>query len=244
MKFDPYDYVKAASRSPLILTGWLKIYSPGEFVIPAVEVRYECPHCSGDRARSIKTKEIPLKVASLVPSKQGKPRLAVPVDNVDPDLSTEVLQRQGRKSFRQAMVFFIVAAALLGWSGRQWIAGRRERTEEPAGKRENILAERLREHLAQTPAGPYWVHAGKAGRLLREYLDAKYGLGGNAVQGSGEVFVERARARMPEEIASRLGPILKETDRMVALEAAECPDLEPWKKDILALVDRTQSKES
>ncbi len=237
LRFDPYDYVKAASRSPLLLTGWLKIYSPGEFLIPAVEVRYECPPCSGDRNRSIKTRPIPLKVASLVPSKLEKAKLAVPVDNVNPDLAAAPLERQARKSFRRAIVFFLLAAGLLGWTARQWVAGRRERAGETARTREDELAERLREHLERPPAGPHWVYAGEAGRLLREYLDARFELGGNPAQGSGEVFTGRVRGRAPEEIASRLGPILRETDRVVSMEAAEYPDLDSWRRDILALVD-------
>ena len=86
LKFDPYDYVQAVSQSPFVLTGWMKIYSPGEFVIPAVEIRYECIPCSDDRVRSIKTEAVPLKVASIVPSKLESPGLAVPMDNVKPVL--------------------------------------------------------------------------------------------------------------------------------------------------------------
>lgn len=243
LKFDTYDYVKAASKSPLILTGWLKIYSPGQFVIPPVEVRYECLHCSGDRGRSIKTKAIPLRVASLVPSKLEKAKLVVPGDNLDPDLPTESLHRQARRFLWQTVAFFVFAAALLGWSGRQWVLRKRERAGEPEERREDALAERLREYLSRPSTEPHWVVAGEAGRLLREYLDAKYGLGGNPVQGSGAVFVERVRAQVPAEIASRLGPILQEADRMVALETAECPELEPWKKDTLTFVDLAQSEE-
>jgi hypothetical protein len=241
LKFDPYDYVKAASQSPFVLTGWMKIYSPGEFVIPAVEIRYECIPCSDDRVRSIKTEAIPLKVASIVPSKLENPKLAVPTDNVKPVLPTETLQRQARKALWQAMVCFVLAAVLLGWSGRKWAAAKRQREGERAEKREDVLAERLRAWLTQTPTGPQWVYAGDAGRLLREYLDAKYGLARAPRQASGAVFFEAVREQVPGRIASRLGPLLQEIDRMIALETVEYPELERWQHDTLELVRLAQS---
>jgi hypothetical protein len=241
LKFDPYDYVTAVSRSPFVLTGWMKIYSPGEFVIPAVEIKYECIHCSGERVRSIKTEAIPLKVASLIPSKLNSPKLVVPTDNVKPVLPVETLRRQERNALWQAIVCFVLAAALLGWSGRRWAAVRREREGEKVEKQEDALAERLRACLIQSPTGPHWVYAGDAGRLLREYLDAKYGLARDPRQASGAVFFKAVRERVPGRVASRLGPLLQEIDRMIALETAEYPELERWQHDTLELVDLAQS---
>jgi hypothetical protein len=244
LKFDPYDYVKAASQSPLTLTGWMKIYSPGEFVIPAVEIHYECTTCSGDPVRSIKTGEIPLKIGSLVPSKRGKAKLAVPVDNVNPVLPTESLRDQARKALWQAVGSFVIAAALLGWLGRKWVAGKRERRGVLEEKREDVLAERLRAYLTQVPSSPHWEVAGQAGRQLREYVVTKYGLDRNPRQGSGEVFFEAVQGRIPGGLASPLRSLLREIDGMIALETAEYPELERWKKDILDLVSLAQSMDS
>lgn len=243
LKFDPYDYVKEVLQSPLTLTGWMKIYSPGEFVIPAVEIHYECIPCSGDRVRSIKTEAIPLKVASLVPSQGEKAKLVVPMDNVKPALPTVSLRGQARKLLWQAVVCFVLAAALLGWAGRKWVAVRMEEKGETEEKREDVLAEGLRAYLGQAPTGPHWMYAGDAGVRLREYLDAKYGLGRNPRQASGEVFFEAVREQVPGRVASRLGSLLQEIDRTIALEAVACPELERWKKDMLELVDMAQSNE-
>ncbi len=243
IKFDPYDYVKVASHSPLTLTGWMKIYAPGEFVIPPVEIRYECATCSGDPVRSIETAEIPLKVASLVPSKGVKAKVAVPTDNVPPLLPTDSLRKKARNSLWQAALSLAVAAALLAWSGTRWAALRRERKGSLEEKREDLLAERLRAYLTQPSAGPHWKVAGETGRQLRAYVVAKYGLHRDPGQGSGEMFFEAVHGRMPREVTSRLRPLLQEIDDMIALETVDYPELGRWKQDILALVSLAQSIE-
>jgi len=241
LKFDPYDYVKAASQSPFVLTGWMKIYAPGEFVVPPVEIRYECIPCSDDRVRSIKTEAIPLKVASLLPSGLSTPKLAVPTHNVKPDLPVEPLRRQERSALWQAIACFVLAAVLLGWSGRKWAAVKREREGERAEKEEDVLAVRLRDCLTRSPSGPHWVYACDAGRLLREYLGAKYGLERDPRQASGAVYFEAVRGQVPGQIASRLGPLLEEVDRMTALETSEYPELSRWQHDALELLRVAQS---
>lgn len=243
IKFDPYDYVKAASQSPLTLTGWMKIYSPGEFVIPPVEIRYECTTCSGDPVRSIKTDEIPLKVASLVPAKGLKAKVAVPMDNLNPLLPTESLHKKARSSLWQAAVSLVVAAGLLGWSAKKWVALKREREGALVEKGEDVLAERIRAYLAQEPAGPHWEVAGEAGRQLRAYVVMKYGLDRDPRQGSGAVFFEAVQDRIPKRVASSLRSLLREIDDMIALETVDYPELRRWKKDILDLVNLAQSTE-
>ena len=51
------------------------------------------------------------------------------------------------------------------------------------------------------------------------------------------------KARLPDQILSGVSPLLKEIDRMIALETSEYPEMERWRKDTLALLDRVQSKE-
>ena len=244
LKFDPYDYVKLVSQSPLTLTGWMKIYSPGEFVVPAVEIHYECTTCSGDPVRSIKTGEIPLKIGSLVPSKRGETKLVVPADNVNPVLPAESLRDRARQALWQAVGSFVLAAVLLVWLGRKWVAGKRERKGILEEKREDVIAEKLRAYLTQIPSDPHWEVAAQAGSQLREYMVTKYGLDRNPRQGSGEVFFEAVKGRITGDVASPLRSVLREIDDMIALETAEYPELERWKQDILDLVSLAQSMDS
>ena len=94
--FDPYDYTKVISKSPIIITGRIKFFAPGEFVIPAVTVSYTCPACSGDTVRSIETRPVPFRVASMVPAVKEEFRLLVPVAPVQPDYQTEALHPRHR----------------------------------------------------------------------------------------------------------------------------------------------------
>ena len=78
--FDPYDYAKAVTKSPIVITGRIKIYAPGEFTIPSVPISYSCPSCSGSTVRSIETKPVLFKISSIIPAAQSENRLIVPAD--------------------------------------------------------------------------------------------------------------------------------------------------------------------
>ncbi|UFS70949.1 hypothetical protein LPW11_01895 [Geomonas sp. RF6] len=52
--FDPYDYAKAVGKSPIIITGRLKFYAPGEFTVPPVKISYTCQTCTKTASRSVK----------------------------------------------------------------------------------------------------------------------------------------------------------------------------------------------
>jgi hypothetical protein len=244
LKFDPYDYVKASSRSPVVLTGSVRLYSPGAFVLPEVEIRYECTECSGERVRSIRTKPVPLQVASIVPEKAREPGLVIPMEPIPSALDTESLREHSRRSLRRAVACFALAVVLLGVWGRKWVGARKARQRDDGERREEMLAQGLRAHLEGVPEGPHWVFAGDAGKLLREYLAEKYGSGADPLRGSGEVFLEGVKDRMPAGIAARARPIFQEIDRMIATEAVDYPDLARWKRDTLGFLDLTRSAAS
>ena len=70
--FDPYDYAKAVTKSPIVITGRVRFYAPGEFTIPAVKISYSCPSCSNganSTVRSIETEPVLFKVSSIIPNR-------------------------------------------------------------------------------------------------------------------------------------------------------------------------------
>ncbi|MCX5905190.1 MAG: hypothetical protein NTV89_17360 [Proteobacteria bacterium] len=106
--FDPYDYTKAVSKSSVIITGRIKFFAPGEFLIPAVTVSYSCPACSENTVRSVETRPILFKVASMVPAVKEDSRLLVPAAPVQPDYQTAELHRQAQLRLWQAAGGFTV----------------------------------------------------------------------------------------------------------------------------------------
>jgi hypothetical protein len=244
LKFDPYDYVKASSQSPVILTGSMRLYAPGAFVLPEVEIRYECTACSGERVRSIRTEAVPLQVASIVPAKAREPEIVIPAEAIPPVLPTESYRETSRKSLGRAVAFFALAAVLLGAWGRKWAGARKAGQGENGERREEVLAQSIRARLEASPEGPHWVYAGDTGRLLREYLVEKYGPGAEPLQGSGEVFLEGLKDRIPAGIAARARPLFLEIDRMIATETVDSPELSRWRHETLAFLDLTRSAAS
>ncbi|HEX9024719.1 MAG TPA: hypothetical protein VF799_12865, partial [Geobacteraceae bacterium] len=105
--FDPYDYAKAVTRSPIVITGHVRFYAPGEFTIPPVKVSYSCPSCSdngGDTVRSIDTEPALFKVSSIIPAQKSQSRLIVPTEPVSVDFHLAELHRQAQRYLWLALV--------------------------------------------------------------------------------------------------------------------------------------------
>jgi len=236
VQFDPYDYVKAASKSPVHITGWMKFYTPGEFTIPAIKVKYACPSCSGGEVRLIETDPVHFKVSSIVPSLQTENKLIIPMDNINPDYHIEAFHREATKRLVTSLVSFFIALMCLGWFIATVYAIKRQRERLGEKKREDILKEKLKLFLGTEPSGPHWIYIGEGGTMLREYLTARYQVSQDPLGGSGEVFFEAIRLKIPEPYAQRIHAVLKEIDNCVALELDRYPDLERLKTDMIEII--------
>lgn len=239
--FDPYDYAKAVTRSPIVITGRLRFYAPGEFTIPPIKISYSCPSCptgaTGAGLRSVETKPVSFRVASLIPKDKSENRLIVSTDPVAPELPLAALQQQSRRHLWIAIICF---AALVPCAVLMLILSRKatvERRQLKDRKRIEKLAEQLRELLQATPDTPHWSYLGEAGALLREYLLGLYGIDAKYRGGSGRQFMETIAAHVPGECIAPLNSILTAIDNSVALETEHYQDIDRLQGEILNLVD-------
>jgi hypothetical protein len=106
-----YDYVKVAVKSPIRITGWMKFYAPGEFLIPAIKVKYTCASCSAGEVKTAETNAANFRVSSIVPSQQRENKLVIPKDDVAPDYRTE-FYRTRAKRYLFIGISSLLAAAL------------------------------------------------------------------------------------------------------------------------------------
>jgi hypothetical protein len=237
--FDPYDYAKAVTKSPIVITGQVKFFSPGTFTIPAVTISYSCPSCSTGTVRSIKTEPVVFKVSSIIPADQSENRLIVPTDPVSPDFRLAALHQQSLRFRWLAIICFaaliVCAAGLLLL--RYKAAAERNRLKER--KKDELLAEQLRTLLRATPTAPHWSYLGELGSLLREYLVVLCGIDPKYQGGSGKQFMETIGAHLPQECVSSLSHIFTAIDNSVSLEAEHYQDIDQLQREITEVVDLT-----
>lgn len=238
--FDPYDYAKAVSKSPIVITGRLTFYAPGEFTVPPIKISYSCPSCSnsaGNNVRSIETEPVLFKVSSIIPADKTEYRLIVPADPVSPDSRLAVLHEQSQRFLWFALICFagLVPCAIWLLLLRRKATGERKRLKKRINDAQ--LAEQLRTLLQTTPTVPHWSYLGEIGALLREYMVAHYGIDSIYQGGSGKQFIETVRANVPEECMDALSRIFTAIDNSVALELEHYEDIDRLQPEILKIVD-------
>jgi hypothetical protein len=243
--FDPYDYAKAVSKSPIVITGRIRFFAPGELTIPSVKISYSCPSCSSSAkstVRSIETKPVLFKVSSIIPAEQSENRLIVPTDPVSPDFRLAALHRLSQRHLWLVIICcagLVLCAVWLLLMLRKTTA-KRDRVKDR--KTDGQLAEQLRLLLHETPTAPHWSYLGKVGTLLREYLVVLYGIDVKYKGGSGKQFMETIAGYVPGEFIDPLSSILAAIDTSVALESEHLQGIDQLQQEILKVVDLTANK--
>ena len=243
--FDPYDYAKAVTRSPIVITGRVRFYAPGEFIIPPVKISYSCPSCSNGTdktVRFIETEPVLFKVSSIIPKDQSENRLIVATDPVSPDFRLPALHQQTLRYQWLAIICFggfVLCAVWLLLLRRKATV---ERVRIKERKRDGQMAEQLRTLLQATPTVPHWSYLGQVGSLLREYMVALHGIDVKHTGGSGKQFMETIRAHVSGECFDSLSTIFTAIDNSVALESEHCRDIDQLQLEILKAVDLASQK--
>jgi hypothetical protein len=243
--FDPYDYAKAVTGSPIVITGRVRFYAPGEFTIPPVKISYSCPSCSGSAkttVRSIETKPVVFKVSSMLPADKSEYRLIVSTDPVSPEFRPDALRRLSRRHLWLVIIScagLVFCAVWLLLTLRKTTAARDRVMDR---KTEGQLAEQLRLLLHDTPTVPHWSYLGKVGALLREYMLVLCGIEVKYKGGSGKQFMETIAGRVPGEFIDPLSSILAAIDTSVALESEHLQGIDRLQQEILKVVDLAADK--
>jgi hypothetical protein len=237
--FDPYDYAKAVTKSPIAITGRVRFYAPGEFTIPAVTISYSCPSCSNSTVRSIATEPALFKVSSIIPKDKSKYRLIVATDPVVPDFSLAELNQQSQRYLWLAIICFAGLVLCAAWLLLLLFKVTAERNRSSERKKNTQLAEQLATVLRSTPTSPHWSYLGEVGALLREYLVVLHGIDLKYRGGSGKQFMETIRAQVTPECFGSLSSIFIAIDNSVALETENYQDIDQLRSEILKVVNST-----
>ncbi len=235
MQMDPFDYVKAVRSSPIQIRGWIQFFAPGEYQIPPLRLKYTCTHCSGQQERTIETETLPVRIASMLPTEGGQNRLLVPESPLEPPDLEAPMRAAARRILLEAMGFLLAALGAASWSGAAYVRARRS-VLAAAERKEEALAAKLRSLLDSGPDRAHWVFVEDATALFRKFLVERYAEGKGPSGGSGEVFFESIRGVLPAGILPAVQELLREADRVVALEEDPYPDLDHFRERMRRLV--------
>jgi site-specific DNA-adenine methylase len=81
------------------------------------------------------------------------------------------------------------------------------------------------------------VYVKELSTILREYLAEKYRALHDPHGGSGEVFFTVIQQNVPETLATSISTVLKEIDKVIALEMDTYPELEQFKERVREIID-------
>jgi hypothetical protein len=235
--FEPYDYTKAVLASPILITGQIRFYAPGDFVIPPVQIKYHCPECSGLQDRSFQTEPVPARISSLVPSAQQDSNLIVPQEPPKLDLPIAASHRAFFLNLLIAIVCLVMLIACAMWRLFRGLALSREKERLQQERKEETLEKQLRLLLNTAPGDNPWTFFSKISVLFREYLISRYRISPAPAGGSGTVFWETIGHQLPENVGSKTKPILERMDRAASLELLENADMETIRQSMVEVLD-------
>lgn len=241
LKLDPYDYVSAAAQSAVQISGWMKLYAPGDYVIPSLVIKYSCTNCLDNQVRTLKTKPVSIKVSSIVPARQADKKLILPQANLQPEDKSEFFRIRADLHRLISVASFVCASFCVIWFIAALKKVRRQQKHLLEIKRVDTLAEKLTLHLKALPSGQHWRYMAEVGRLLRAYIVEKYQIREYAAQGSGRVFSLSVQPNLPEALFTEIENVFEEIDNAAAQELDIHADIETFRTKVLKLITKSNS---
>jgi hypothetical protein len=203
--------------SPIRVEGSLYLYGTGEFVLPEVPVYYRQAGADAAELVMIRTPEVPIRIAAVIPEAAGRYQLKV-AESKEQGLVAQERAPAGRQ--RLALGFMALGAALLVAClvglGRRSSAARAPLTPAAGAATGVEHAAVLRELLTagRTPLGDAEIAA--FGRAFRGYLGARCQLPAATLGGGAGVFAATVSPHLPPEIRAAVREVLELLDQRLA----------------------------
>lgn len=205
------------STSPIRVAGTLYLYGTGEFAIPEVPVYYLQAGAEATELVTLRTPEVPIRIASVIPAAAGRYPLQVAESKAD-GLAVRGVETGGRR--RLALAVSAVGAVLLG----ACLIGLRRSSGAAAVALPAAPGAAAGADYAATLRG--FLHGGgdalgdaeiaAFGRAFRGYLGARCQLPADSLGGGAGVFSAALGQGLPLEIRPAVGEVLELIDNRLA----------------------------
>lgn len=203
------------NRSPIRITGHLKIYATGEFSIPGIPVYYTDSGAPGSKVQRTKTSEMPVRIAAMIP--EGHSGFELQVANPEPLPGIDTAGAS--KTKRQAVLLILAGLLFLGLASIIAVMVRRDRRlamqkpENHALTRYNAAVNSAIQTAQQHPGLPEYAALGNA---LKHYLAEFADLDQDKRGGSHASFYRRIEAELPLECRQSAAELLANFDQILA----------------------------
>ncbi len=203
------------NRSPIRITGQMKIYATGEYILPGIPIYYTNIGVTKSSVKLTRTAEVPVRIAAMIPENQEgfELQVAEPAPILAMNASTTIRAKQ-----RNALLM-LAGVVLIGLAGTTAALLWRNRRQQAVQPENHTL---IRIH-AETNAAILAVqqHPGQAelaslGISLKNYLAEFAGLDENHRGGSHAAFFRRIEAALPNACRSSAAEVLSIIDQVLA----------------------------
>jgi hypothetical protein len=242
--FDPYDYTKSVHASPISISGQMKFYAPGDYVIPTVEIKYHCPECSPPQDRSFQTKPVSVKISSIVPSTLRESNLIVPLQPPQMPVSMTSSRQAALNNLAISLVCLVLMIGGVIWCLLRRLSLKKEKERLHKEKREDLLADQLRALIAEAPGGDPWKFLSQSSVMFRDYLICRYHNSSAPTGGNSTVFWKTIGAHLPPEVGPKTKTLLEDIDRAAAHDISDDTILENIRQRMAQVLTLTTVKPS
>jgi hypothetical protein len=200
------------TTSPVRIEGRLYLYGTGEFVLPEVPVFYKQAGTEETELVTIRTPEIPIRIASMIPAAVGSYQLKVA--DVKEGLAIRGVDLKREKILAVTLAAIgstLLLLCLIGFrrssrSGAR--SGPSDQGAGAAGEYESVL----RGFLNAGRESPSTAEIAVFGRTMRAYLGARCSLPKNSMGGGTGVFYAKVHNALPPEVRSSVYELLELID--------------------------------
>lgn len=203
------------SRSPIRISGTLRIYASGDYQLPALPVYYTDRRTGDNRPTTIRTAFVPIRIASMIPEGSENYRLQVAAPATIPAVSvTEQSERLQRVMILSATGLLLLALGIIAWL-RAPLRRSSKAENMNQGRREKYYAT-LIDMLKKDPLTLQPKDWAELGGTLQAFLADYAGLSATASGGSHGSFLPRLKDNLSDKEMRQAETVLQGIEHLLA----------------------------
>lgn len=214
------------NQSPVHISGEIRIYTPGEFIIPRIPIAYKYRENGKFKVRNIYTEKTTIKIGSIVPAGQGKNSLKTADINTDTPVSGI---SSPKKSARSYLLLSLVCLVLTTVSASCFLHVLKMDKKPPAEEEPPAQANLYKSlsGWADKNTDEFDIEGIKElYRTVRRYIIHTYAVPGSLNGGSALKFIQNASDYLSFDLQNTLLDIESTLEEIVAKNQIDKAKLE------------------